>query len=86
VNVSGVNRTRYGELAHVAEGAALGVDYGGPHESRDACPVIGMLCHRLAAVLYPLYLLPRMLAQLAGDRRRLGLVLKQYGIDQSIRP
>jgi hypothetical protein len=72
VDVSGIDRRRYGKLAHMADGAALGVDYRGPHEGRDARPVIGMLCHRSAAVLYALYLLLRMLAQLAGDRCRRG--------------
>jgi len=45
VNVSSIDRRRYGKLAHMAEGAALSVDYRGAYEGRDARPVIGMLCH-----------------------------------------
>ena len=51
VDVGGVDRGRDGKLADMAEGAAVGVDYRGPHEGRDARPLIGMLCHRPAAVL-----------------------------------
>jgi hypothetical protein len=72
VDVSGIDGRGYGKLTHVAEGTALGVDYGGPHEGGDARPVIGLLCHGSAAVFYPLYLLSRMLAQLAADGGRQG--------------
>ncbi len=58
VNVGRVDRGRYGKLTHVAEGASLGVDDGSAHEGRDARFVVAMLCHRLAAMLPQLYLLP----------------------------
>jgi hypothetical protein len=43
--VSGIERRRDGKFVDMADGASLGVDYGGPHEGGDARPVIAMLCH-----------------------------------------
>jgi hypothetical protein len=54
VDMSGVDQRGDGKLPHMAEGAAVGVDYWRPDEGRHARRLlIGMLCHRSAAVLYP---------------------------------
>ena len=53
VDVSGIDGGGDSKLAHMAEGASLGVDDGGPHEGGDARPLIGMLCHGLGRVPIP---------------------------------
>jgi hypothetical protein len=63
VDVRSIDGGCDGKLAHVADGASLGVDYSRPHEGGDARPVIGMLSHRSRRGVLPLYLLPRMLEQ-----------------------
>jgi hypothetical protein len=52
-----------------------GVDYRVAEEGGDGRPVGGMFCHVVAAVLYPLYLLFGMLAQLATGAFEPGPVL-----------
>jgi hypothetical protein len=76
--VSGIDQRRDGKLANVTEGGSGGVDHGGPHEGRDARPLI-VLCHRSVAVLFALYLLLRMLAQLVGDGCRRGQSCQYHG-------
>jgi hypothetical protein len=69
VDVSGVNRGCDGQLPDVAKGGSLGIDHWGPHEGGDTRPLIGVLCHKIGRGAQLIYLLPRMLAQLApkGD-------------------
>ncbi len=49
VDVGGVDGGGNGDLADMTEGGSLGVDNGRPHEGGDACPLISVFCHRLAA-------------------------------------
>ena len=68
MDMSGIDRRSDGKFSDMTDGASLGVDNRGPHEGGDARSMIGVLGHSIRSVLYPLYLLPRMLAQLSADR------------------